>query len=286
MPYFLIMNPGSKGGQSKKRFELIFKLLNENNIKYDFEYTKCLDDAYRLSRKANQNGYDVIVAVGGDGTINRVIKGFYDQNGKRLSKAKLGIIYTGTSPDFCKSYHIPLDTKRAIKAVVSGKSKEIGIGRIESGGKARFFACCANIGLGAMLANNANNGIRKILGDFFGTFISLIKTLINYKPIDVCMNGKEYKKVYNISVGKTFYVASGIKIKNELRLDDDRFYILTIQNNIFDFMWRMYSGKPLHLEYAKEINISGIGKLEFDGDEGGELPCLITSVERLEVFCE
>ena len=59
MRYFLIMNPGSRGGKSEKKFEEIKNLFKTA----DFAYTKTLDDAYELSRKANLDGYDAIIAV-------------------------------------------------------------------------------------------------------------------------------------------------------------------------------------------------------------------------------
>ena len=86
--------------------------------------TECLHDAYLLSKNANNEGYDVIVAVGGDGTINKVLNGFYDDQGKRISRSRFAVIYTGTSPDFCKSYGIPLDIERAVNFIIRGHSKK------------------------------------------------------------------------------------------------------------------------------------------------------------------
>ena len=285
MRYFLIMNPGSKGGKSEKRFNLIHKLFEG----YDYSYavTKTLDDAYFLSKKANADGFNAIIAVGGDGTINRVLNGFYNNQGKRTSAANFGVIYTGTSPDFCKTYNIPINTEKAVKTILNGKMREIDIGKIEFTDGVRYFACCANIGLGASLANNANSGIRKTFGDTMGTFFALIKTLTQYKPIDFSVNGKELKHVYNLSVGKTYYVASGLKITHELAQNDERFYLLPLHGQVVGNIYKLYTGKPIkNIEYASEIEIKGEGKVEFDGDEGGELPCIISNAERLGVYVE
>jgi diacylglycerol kinase family enzyme len=301
MKYYFIMNPGSKGGNSQKKFTLIHQILMENHIEYDYEVTKNLDDAYTLSVKANEMGYDVIVAVGGDGTINRVLNGFYDKNGKRKSKAKFGVIYTGTSPDFCKSYNIPLKTDKALYTLIKGNTKSIGIGKIDFRDNSKYFACCANIGLGATLARYANSGIRKYVGDKLGTFLSLIKTLCTYKPITVKLSKKyagdeeieyqkpEYQKihhVYNISIGKTYYVASGLKIKSDLKEGEPKFYMLTIKDHPLRAIYALYSGKKFPLEYSGEITIEGEGEVEFDGDEGGILPCTISLAENIEVICE
>lgn len=320
MKYFLIMNPGSRGGKSRRNFAKIRAFLAKHNKEYQCRTTKFLADAYAFSVEANTQGYDVIVAVGGDGTINRVINGFYDSSGTRRSSAKLAVIYTGTSPDFCKSYHIPIKIDQALEVLLTGKSKKIRIGKVTYAGnfveklagqpvsaadntKTSYFACCANIGLGATLARKANSGIRKYLGDFLGTFISLLQTLTQYKPSDFVMEWdgrrKELRKVFNLSVGKTPYIASGIKVKNDLTPKDEKFYTLIVKSmsllDIPGVFKKIYGGKEftnseiISLEYVGSLEIYGNSnnpELEFDGDPRGFLPCLLETVQDpLDVIC-
>jgi len=320
MRYLFILNPGSRGGKSKTKFEMIFAFLQNNRVKFDCKLTETLEDAYTFSVEGNLRGYDVIVAVGGDGTINRVINGFYDSQGKRISNSKLAVIHTGTSPDFCKSYDLPLKIDQALNAVLKGKSIKIPMGKIKYIGEydkkldgrplslthenlqTSFFACCTNIGLGASVARGANSGIRDYIGDFAGTFVSLIKTLITYRPVNlaVCIDGKKqvFENVYNIFVGKTTYIASGIKVKNKLSLRDSRFYTLIIQNigvaNWVSVLRKLYSAKEfansntMSLQYAQQIEVYGSSRnneLEFDGDPRGFLPCVIEpALDPLDVI--
>lgn len=319
MKYLLIMNPGSKGGTSLSKFKKIKDIFDKENVYYDFKTTSSLDDAYEFSAEGNKQGYDVIIAVGGDGTINRVINGFFDENGNKIGKSKLGVIYTGTSPDFCKSYSIPLDIRKAVYVILKNKSIQIDIGKIKmcrefdhsleqrsinesNNAFTQYFACCMNIGIGPTLARYANSGIRKKLGDLLGTFLSLLKTLKYYKPsnfiiikdgnIDICSN------TYNISIGKTFHIASGIKVKNNLRQGDKKFYYLTIQNvrlsNLINVLKRIYSGKEIKnddvvsLNYCEQIEIYGNNmcfEIEFDGDTIGFLPCRVELADdKLDVI--
>ena len=311
MKHFVIFNPGSKDGKSKKKIEKIISLLKENGINFDYKITEKLDDAYQFSKEANLKSYDVIVAVGGDGTINNAINGFYDSDGKIISNASFGVICTGTSPDFCKSYNIPIKINEAIKTIKNNESKPIKLGKINlkkdksnySDLTTRYFACCANIGLGATLAINANSGVRKYLGDFLGTFFSLIKTLFIYKPNDfeiiIDNNKKKIKKLFNLSVGKTYYIASGIKVKNDLNEVNKKFYILMVRNlkltNIFSVIKKIYSGKQfknddfINLSYCDQIEIKENNDnpdIEFDGDPTGFLPCKIEEArEPLNIIC-
>jgi len=320
MRYFLIMNPGSGGG-CREKVKNILALFHKNKLEFDYKITDTLEDAYTLSVEGNKDGYDVIVAVGGDGTINRVINGFYNFSGRRISNAKLGVIHTGTSPDLCKSYNIPIDIEQAHNTILVGKSQKISIGQITYAGvydkelvgqrlskqneqvQTSYFACCANIGLGSSVARNANNGIRHYMGDSLGTFVSLIRTLIKYNPgnFTVSIDGQkqELLKVYNISAGKTTFIASGIKVKNQLTLEDNRFYTLIIKElGLADWarvIKKIYSGKrfvnsnTMSLQYASSFEVYGNSKnseLEFDGDPRGFLPCIIeTAQDPLDLIC-
>ncbi|MFT5871795.1 MAG: diacylglycerol kinase family enzyme [Clostridium sp.] len=322
MKYFFIMNPGSKSGKSKKLFKKIFGILEEKKLNYQYEITEKLSDAGAMSVNANKCGYDIIVAVGGDGTINQVINGFYDENGRRISKAKMGVIYTGTSPDFCKSYGIPLKIEEGINLITSGVSvNKVRPGRITMARRyvkdlenksiddlldfeTRYFACCANIGLGAAVARSANSGIRGIFGDYIGTFISLIKTLLFYKPIDMMISTdgelKIIPRVHNISIGKTYYIASGIKVRNNIKTEDNMLYSLVIKKltvlKSFDVIRSIYSGKTINngenisLNYCETVDIYGNNlnnEIEFDGDPAGFLPCRISSaIDTLDLICE
>lgn len=313
MKYLLIMNPGSRGGKSSRKISKILKYFKDRHIDHTAKYTQSLQDAYIFSVEGNHREYDVIVAIGGDGTINRVLNGFFDDEGRRISKSKFGVIYTGTSPDFCKSYHIPLKLEDALETLIRGNSIKVHIGMVTLSKKGdlpihtsiedrkrdrekHFFACCANVGLGPLLAKYANSGIRKYVGDFLGTFLSLIKILSFYRgeefEIIIDDEKKSLTKVFNLSIGKTYYIASGIKVNHTLKVKDEKMYLLTIRNislkNVVSVLKRIYSGNKIknddtiHLTMCKKIEIRCNKKLcevEFDGDPMGYLPCKIESTK-------
>jgi diacylglycerol kinase (ATP) len=307
--YFFIINPGSNHGNSGNSLNTIREFMASKNIPFEYKETTTLDHAYELSRKANLEGHEVIVAVGGDGTINKVINGFYDSFGKRLSKAVLGVIHTGTSPDFCKSYGIPSDLKKALDTLLKGSKKQISIAKIEylkaDEKKAVYFACCASLGLGAHVAAYANSGVRKYFGDTLGTLISIIRSLAVYRSDDLVLvtDGKESEVKNNCItfIGKTTYIASGLKISNDLTADDRRLFVVSIRNvNLMNFipvLNTLYSGKPvipgdhISFEYAGIIQIKSLksnSKIELDGDPLNAMPPCTVSVaeDNLEVITD
>jgi diacylglycerol kinase family enzyme len=301
---FLIMNPGSHSGRSQQTFDKIIQLLTIKNIDFERHITRDLDHARLLSKNANLEGFKSIVAVGGDGTINAVVNGFYSSDGHRLSDAKFGVIYTGTSPDFNKSYNIPIEPEEAVAILLKGKILEIPVGMISfesaewpedhnklDSSPVRYFVCCANIGLGAMLARKANSGIRRKLGDFFGTLLSLIGLLVRFKSFPTLChengNDIQLKKLTNLSIGITPYIASGIRIPEQFVKNGKEFYRLTVQNlnllRIVPLLRKVYSGKPfansnyLSLSYTRQIQMTSTESVEIeaDGDPVGFLPCSI-----------
>jgi len=312
--FFLIMNPGSHSGHSRQTFDKIIGLISKSGADFEYHITLDLEHATLLSRNANLEGFKTIVAVGGDGTINAVANGFYNSDGQRLSDAKFGVVYTGTSPDFNKSYDIPVELEEAVAIILKGKPIEIRVGLISFGqvglpddssnldtGSVRYFVCCANIGLGAMLARKANSGIRRKLGDFLGTLLSLIGLLISFKsfPLNCKENGNEIRlsKLTNLSIGITPYIASGIRIPEQFSNSRKEFYKLTVQNlnlfHIVPLLRKVYGGKPfknedyLSLDYSRQVNLSSTQKVEVeaDGDPVGFLPCRISfAVDDLDLL--
>lgn len=309
MSWFFVINPGSQHTKGAQFIPVLLAALSEHKLDFAYKLTGRLEDACRFSREANEEGFETIVAVGGDGTINGVINGFYDTNGKRISKAKLGVIHTGTSPDFCRSYGIPVKSESALSTLLRGNTKEISVAKIDyhsATGDTRtgFYACCASLGVGAQVAQRSNSNLRKYLGDALGTFTSIIISLCGYKVSDLNMvcDGKEVviKDNLNTFIGKTAFIASGLKVAHNLTPDDNRLYVLSMKRlnllNIFPALRTIYSGQPftskdyISLDYAGTIEVknsrTSVG-VEFDGDPQGYLPCRISiAPDKLELIAD
>lgn len=359
MRYLIIFNPGSKGGKNHGKISDIKNHFDKLKVEYQIKVTTTLEDAYNFSSEGNKIGIERIIAVGGDGTINRVLNGFFHSDGTRNSKSQLGIIYTGTSPDFCKSYRIPLDFKSALLNVTGDSVTSVEVGMIKYStnskkslknsyleekseedndsvkdkfnylenednylekykekeenekkednkennkeNKTGYFFCCVNLGLGASLARGANGGIRKYLGDIIGTFVVLIGILMKFRgsTLVIKIDGveKEIANLFNLSIGITEYIASGIKVNIPKGRREKSFYILEVKNvtlrNVFSILKTLYGGKKIsstnymEISSGQIIEIQGRTKdfeVEFDGDPMGYLPCKISMAEKIEVI--
>ncbi|MGE5679844.1 MAG: diacylglycerol/lipid kinase family protein [Bacillota bacterium] len=323
MKTLLIVNTHSRSGKSKILAHNAICYLKEKGVDFDFTEIEKFEDAYSISRMANLSGVENIIAVGGDGTINKVLNGFYDNCGAKVSDSRFGVIHTGTSPDFCKSYNIPTDPVKAAGVIVKQKTTNIPVGMIKLRPvgnypltdypltnstlinytpQTMYFACCANTGLGAALARSANSGIRGYAGDSLGTLISLLKILSKYKGADynICLDGREgcLDNIINISVGLTRFIASGIKVYRDEGTPENMFHIIKLKQvklfSIIKLLKILYTGRGfehssfISMEYASKIEIHENiihNEVEFDGDPAGLLPCTIeTAKDKLPVF--
>ncbi len=302
MKYYFIANSHARNGRAAERIERLRLTLEARKLRHELACCQDLEQARALSRQANLAGFDVITAVGGDGTINRVLNGFYDEAGWRVSQARMGAIHVGTSPDFSRSYGVPVGIEPAVRALAEAQSHPISVGQVtyetqrqgtadDTPGPA-FFACCANIGLGAAVARLANDGVRRCLGDVLGTFVSLLRVMRRFQPqnLHAELDGhpRSLAGVYNVAVGKTRYVASGLKVHHELHDTDRRFYVLCLRHlcwrKLPGVLAKLYRGKPivsdssLTLEYARCVRLAPVDRpveVEFDGDPAGCCPCRI-----------
>jgi diacylglycerol kinase family enzyme len=152
-----------------------------------------------------------------------------------------------------------------------------------------------------MLARAANGGIRGILGDMLGSFIALLYVLGRYRPSDFAVRCDEservHRQVINIAIGRTRYIASGMKVDRTLDMQDAGLHVLIIKNltptRIPRVLSQLYRGdirsdcESVFLTRGKHVTLFAGRReteLEFDGDPRGQLPCTITAAEPLDII--
>ena len=117
-------------------------------------------DASRFARQAADDGVELVIAGGGDGTVNEVVAGLLDAGGDAMSSASLGILPLGTANDLARACGIPLDPLAALRLAVSGAARGVDIGRANG----RPFMNVATGGFGAQVTVATPNELKKVLG--------------------------------------------------------------------------------------------------------------------------
>ncbi len=186
-----LVNPKS-GIQSKADLP---KLI-ENNIdkcKYDYkiEYTRYAGHACELAAEAVENGVDVVVAVGGDGTVNEV--------GRSLagSETALGILPFGSGNGLARHLGIPLETKKAIDFLNNAESTCVDYGKING----QPFFCTCGVGFDALVSHSFAKGRRR---GALGYFNNMLIDWLNYKP-----EVYEIETEWSTTKMKAFLIACG-----------------------------------------------------------------------------
>lgn len=170
----LIANPGAgKPEESPKQLELVTRLLQDRGIRVDVALAKPKEEATPLAKQAVKDGFDMVIAMGGDGTLEAVLRGMVGR------KTPMGIVPTGTQNNIAKSLGIPLEMEDACALIASQHIRKLDVGRVKvKNGKKLFFFELTAVGLVAALypkANKLQNGNLAKLKD-------VALTLVHHEP--------------------------------------------------------------------------------------------------------
>ncbi len=143
----LIANPGAGNIlEAASRLEQVTGYLKEFGVNVDVALAHPKKEAIPIVRKAIKDGYDIVISMGGDGTLSAVITGI------ARSKVRLGIIAAGTENDIAKSLGIPDDLKEACALIASGYTRNLDLGQLRTKKTKKFhFIMMTAIGLTATI---------------------------------------------------------------------------------------------------------------------------------------
>ncbi|MBC8586726.1 diacylglycerol/lipid kinase family protein [Paratissierella segnis] len=250
-----IVNPIAGGGRTKEIVPIITERMTENNIEYKIIYTKRPKEAINISEE-NVDKFSVIVAVGGDGTINEVAKGIINKK-----KGILGIIPGGTGNDMSKSLGLSQNPIEALDAIIENTTKNIDIGIVNG----TLFLNIASIGFDAETVKNTEVIKKRIKGKI-AYILSVLITLFTYRRRDISLiiDGKEYQRNFLlIAVGNGSYYGGGMKILPMAEIDDGYFHVCIIKdikNCMVPFLFpSIFKGN--HLRYSKYVDIFKANKV-------------------------
>ena len=226
----LIVNLTAGGGKPHKHLNTVLKYLKENGLNFKVCTTSHQGEAMELAQKAADNGAELIVSVGGDGTVNEIVNGIM----KSKNNPPLGIIPLGWANDFIKSTNIPSDIIEACKILIKGKTKKIDIGVIND---QIYFANICGVGFDAEVALLANRMKSKhpnlhILSAFVYVFATVKKLLspFSYHNVKIKFDGQEiHSKILFIAVGNGKFYGGRFKITPEAILDDGLLEICLVE---------------------------------------------------------
>jgi YegS/Rv2252/BmrU family lipid kinase len=292
----IVVNPSSSGGKTARRHQRIVQELR-NRLKGEvsvFTTTKPLD-ATDSTRTAIANGADLIVVVGGDGTIHEVVNGFVD-GGKPINPScQLGIVSSGTAQDTARGFGVPGSTALQIEAVCSSRIRLVDVGRasfVDNQGKMReelFLNECSQ-GIAAVVVQRFL-AHHKWMGGFLGFGITAVGTAARHREqlMTVEIDGKHILTgpLLGIVVANGAYAGGGMHFAPKSKVDDGLFDVViihkqSIPSRLINFP-RIYFGTHVNLSWisyfqGRSIKVSSNENVptEADGEFLGHLPCIIS----------
>ena len=228
----VIVNPVAGAYSTRRKWPIISRLLKHIGLSFDFQYTEGVGHAIELARAAASDGYQFLVAVGGDGTVNEVANGILHSTG--AARTALGIISTGTGSDFIRSAGIPRDYPGACSTLTSSKRLTIDVGVIEYQSKGqtlrRFFVNAAGTGFDAAVVEQTER-LPKYFGGTVPYLAGLVRTLFSYKNKLVILNLEDEvisSRVLNVAVANGGYLGGGMHIAPQAELGDSLLDVVII----------------------------------------------------------
>jgi diacylglycerol kinase (ATP) len=175
-------------------------------------------DAEGLAREAVREGAGLIVAAGGDGTLNEVLNGLAED----FSAARLGLLPLGTGNDFARSIGVPADLQGALAVLDAGRTRRIDVASATMGGRRRFFLNMSVGGFSGVVSEKADEA-----KDRWGP-LAYMRGALDALPklaafaVTLHLSGAETLCVdtYNLVISNGRYVAAGIPVAPQARLDD------------------------------------------------------------------
>jgi diacylglycerol kinase (ATP) len=181
-------------------------------------------DAERLAREALQAGFGLIVAAGGDGTLNEVVNGLAEDFGR----ARLGLLPLGTGNDFARSIDVPADLDAALAILAAGRTRTVDVGRATLGERCRYFLNMAVGGFSPVVSEKADEA-----KDRWGPLaylrgaIEALPELQGFKTTILVNHSERLElETYNLVISNGRFVAAGIPVAPQSKLDDGLFDLM------------------------------------------------------------
>ncbi len=263
-----IINPNSGVERNIHLQDAVAKLFSTDSFVITMHESEYAGHATEIALELTKKNYSIVVAVGGDGTVNEVAKALVN------TQTALGIVPKGSGNGLARACGIPLQMQKALDVIHRGYVHNIDVGMANES----FFVSNAGVGFDAAITleikNEKKRGLKMYIRKTFSTF----KTY-KAKSYKICINGKEREtKAFMISVANGNEFGNGFKIAPTATLNDGELDVMIIKPlNVFAAMqvaWRAWRGnlhqfQKVEYEAASEVLIENEELKHFQVD--GEL---------------
>lgn len=293
----VIVNPVGGNGRVGRSWPELRAALDRVLDRWDNQFTLGPGDATRIAREAVGEGYEMIVSVGGDGTMNEIVDGLVTMNDAGEPKVLnpemiVSPVRLGTGGDFARLLGLPVHLPEAVAHLAKPETAPVDLGMVSfyrpDGSRAhRAFLNIASFGLSGVIDNRVNN-TSKALGGRVSFFLGLSQSRLTYRPqqVRVTVDGTEFYQgpIVTVACANGQYFGGGMHFAPEAKLDDGLFDIV-IQTrsglrevaSITDlYQGRILSWPSVLHTRGKVVEAAPLSHeqvlLDVDGEQPGALP--------------
>src|SRR5438874_3366733 len=293
-PILFIVNPSSGAGKAGREWAAVETWLPTSGLPYEVAFTTRPLEATEIAQTAVRQSRPVVVAVGGDGTLNEVVNGFFRNGAPLPTSSKLAMVPLGTGGDFRRTLRIPIDPKQAIEILRTGMVRRLDAGCVtfqtDDGATAvRHFINIADAGLGGDVVYRVNRGSKRLGSLTYKVGSGLALLTYKHKPMTMVIDGSthELAKAQQVVVANCQFFGGGMQMAPSASPTDGVFDVIVVKDagkietmrGINDFLngKHLDNGNPkIDLMYGKRITVTSpeTVRIDLDGEDVGFLPAL------------
>jgi YegS/Rv2252/BmrU family lipid kinase len=283
-----LVNPASGNGATGKRWPALQRQAADFGLDGHVELSTRPGGLAELARSAADEGAELVVAVGGDGTVHEVANGL--MRSQRRPLPELGILARGTGDDFVRALGIPTADIDALTVLRDGRARDLDVGnvtyRTAAGAQAHsYFVSMAGVGMSGAVARRLNTTSKRLGGKVAG-LVATFAVFSRWRNVDlhVTVGGEQRDgRMEDVLVGNTEFHNGGMRLCPGARPDDGAFDVLLIGDvtkaELVRVLPKLYKGT--HLPHPKAEVLRGATvsvesstplPIELDGEQPGTTP--------------
>src|SRR3954454_13152686 len=285
-----LVNPASGNGGTGKRWPELAHRAAGLGLTGETLFSERPGHLIELARQAVDGGAELVVAAGGDGTLNEVVNGVA---GRDVDLARIPL---GTGMDFGRTYGIPTDFDDAVRVALTGEPRTIDAGRVRYrtwGGEdaERWFANVGSVGMSGAVAQRAN-GMSKELGGKLTFFYALTLVFFEWENTELRVQldgGSRTARMHDVVVANGVWHGGGMKLAPDASPDDGLFDVVLIGDvGKVDFLTtapKIYKGThvahpKVSVERSARVTVDAAEHLpiEVEGEQVGTTPAVFELV--------
>ncbi|MGI9657307.1 MAG: diacylglycerol/lipid kinase family protein [Gaiellaceae bacterium] len=285
-----LVNPAAANGRTGRRWPELAHRAARAGLDGPAFLSQRAGHLVQLAQEASAQGAERVVVVGGDGTVNEVVRGLLERHEQGEPIPEIAVIPQGTGRDFARTFSLPRDTAGALETANSGEVQLIDAARVsyqswQGGREHSYFANVASAGMSGAIAERANT-TTKALGGKASFLMATLSVFSRWQPgeMTVTVDGTErHAAMHDVLVANCRFLGGGMKMCPEADPTDGQFDVLTIgaitKADLTRTLPKIYRGTHLPHPKAELLRGSKVAidakvpvPIQLDGEQPGTTP--------------